>query len=134
MKENVDKYLNNLAKKVLKEGQIESPNFNFTDAILSQVNALKISKTLVYRPLISKKAWVLISMIFLAIIIYTLLSGNQTGSLDLFGKIDFSFLTINPISSLKLSKILMYAVVFFGLMICIQILLLKNHFDRRFEV
>lgn len=137
MKDNADKYLNDLTKKVFKEASIETPSFNFNEAVMSQVKVLSKSNVTVYKPLISKITWTLILVGFLAITIYVLFYGNQTDSVSWLSKLDFSFFSnnsvLNTLSSLKLSKTLTYAVVFFGLMFCIQIPFLKHHFNQRFE-
>ncbi|SFZ92633.1 hypothetical protein SAMN05428642_102839 [Flaviramulus basaltis] len=133
MKEKADKYLDDLANKVIKRTTVQSPSFNFTAAVMSQVEVLNKKQTIVYKPLISKTIWVLISVGFLAIIIYALFSGNKVESTSWLNEMDFSALT-NTLSSFKLSKTVMYAVVFFGFMICIQIPLLKNYFDKRLEM
>ena len=138
MKENVDKHLDDLAKKIIREGSVESPSFNFTNTVISQIKELNKSRTTVYKPLVSKKTWILISIGFLAAIVYILFFGNQTESTTWLSGINFSMLSnnnvLNTLSSFKISKTFMYAIVFFGLMICIQILVLKNHLDKRFEV
>ena len=71
MQDKTDKYLDDLTKKVIKIGSIESPSFNFTDTVMSQVEALGKNQLTVYKPLISKKKWALILIIFL-LIYYTL--------------------------------------------------------------
>ena len=135
MKENVDKYLEDLTEKVIKDRSIESPSFNFTDKVMSQVNTVNESKTLVYKPLISKTTWVLIAIGFLAIMLYLLLFETQTEPSGWLHKINFGVLSSKEISfpSFKVSKTLMYAVVLFGVMFSIQIPFLKHHFDKRLK-
>lgn len=133
MKEKADKYLDDLTKKVIKESAIESPSFNFTNAVMSQIEVLSKKQEIVYKPLISKTTWGLILVSFLAIIIYVLFSGNEPESTNWLGNINFNVIT-NALLSYKLSKTFTYAIVFFGLMICIQIPFLKNYFDKRMEV
>lgn len=138
MKENADNFLDDLAKKVMKEAPIESPSFNFTDAVMLQVEALNKNQATVYKPLISKKTWVLILVSFLSIIIYIMFFGTQTETSGWLSKIDFSALSNNKLSytlpSFKTSKIVIYAVVLFGIMFTIQIPFLKHHFNKRLEV
>ncbi|MCF7560371.1 hypothetical protein L3X39_06930 [Sabulilitoribacter multivorans] len=138
MSENVNKYLDDLSKKVIKGSDIESPSFNFTNLVMSQIEILNKKQTIAYKPLISRTTWVLISIGVLAIIIYVLFFSNPTEGSSWLSQLDFSLLSDNKISNtipdFKLSKTLMYAVVLFGLMICIQVPLLKNHFDKRFEL
>jgi uncharacterized protein with PQ loop repeat len=135
MKDNVDNYLDDLAKKVIKGMPNETPAFNFTNAVMSKVFELSINKSTIYKPPISKTTWVLVSIVFLAVIIYTLSFGTQTESSSWLSKIDFSVLSMKEVSlpSFKISKTSMYSFVLFGIMICIQIPFLKHHFNKQFE-
>ncbi|WP_034040632.1 hypothetical protein [Wocania ichthyoenteri] len=137
MKENEDKHLDNFTKKIIKKAASESPSIYFTSEIMAQVTALNNSSATVYKPLISKKVWVLIALSFVVLCAYLIL-GTETEKVSWFSTLDFSALSnnnfTNVLSGFTMSKTLMYAIVFFGLMFCIQIPFLKNHFDKRFEV
>ena len=137
MKEETNKHLDYLTKKLITKGGVESPSFNFTDAVMSIVENLSKNEITVYKSLISKRTWILILIGFSAIILYTLFFGSQTESTGWMSKIDMSVLSNNSISntlsSLRIPKTFMYAMVFFGLMIFIQIPLLKNYLNKRFE-
>lgn len=136
MKENADKLLNELAKKVLHERNLESPSYNFTEHVMSRVNALKDSKITTYQPLISKRNWILIGIAFVLTIAYIIYSkdGTTTNWIDAF---DMSVLTNNKVSSavsgFNISQTLAYALGLFALMICVQVTYLKHHFNKRFE-
>ncbi|MDO5981613.1 hypothetical protein [Flavivirga spongiicola] len=136
MKENADKYLDNLAKKVMKDTHLERPSFNFTASVMSQVTELSNNSVTEYKPLISKKGWIVISIIFLALMAYMLL-GIQEGSTSWFDALDLSLLSnnkiINLFSGFSVSNTLTYAVVLFGFMLCVQVFYLKNHFNQRLQ-
>ena len=136
MNENADKYLDNLAKKVIKEAPLEHPSFNFTTSVMSQVAELSNNSITVYKPLISKTGWIVISIVFLTLITYLLFSIQEEPS-NWFNSLDLSVLfnnkITNSLSGFSMSKTLIYAVVFFGLMFSIQIPLLKNHFNQRLQ-
>lgn len=136
MDEKETKYLDKLSSKVIGKATIESPAFNFTDAVMSKVHALPQSETTVYKPLISKPVWFLIGFGFLAIVFVILFFDTETEGSNFMQSLDFSVLSnlnFNVLPSISISKTFTYAVLFFGLMICIQIPLLKNHFNKRFE-
>ncbi len=137
MKENEDKYLDSFTKKIIKKASLESPSIHFTSEIMSQVKALNKSKAIAYKPLISKKAWVFISLSFIGLCTY-LIFGTETQQSSWLNGLDFSLLSdskfTNVLSGFTMSKTLMYAIAFFGLMLCIQIPFLKNYFDRQYEV
>ncbi|MFI1745753.1 hypothetical protein [Thalassobellus sediminis] len=134
MKE-ADKHLENLTKKVMKDTGLESTSFDFTTSVMSQVEALNSSAT-VYKPLISKTGWSFIIALILALTLYLML-GVETESSSIFSSIDFSIFSNNKITntltSYRMPKTFMYAIVLFGVMLCIQIPLLKNYFDKRYE-
>lgn len=137
MKENVDKNIDRLVDKMMKDASVESPSFNFTNNIMLQVEALQKSEVTTYKPLISKRIWVFVLISFTILIGYFIFGAKLEGS-SWFSAIDFSVLSNNrlseALSSFAISKTVLYAVMLFGIMMCIQIPLLKNYFDKRFEV
>ena len=131
-----DKYLEDLTKKMIKETSIKSPSVDFTLSVMSQVSELK-SSSITYKPLISKWGWLFITMMSLLLFGYILFTTNSTGSSSILSSLDFSILYKNKLfdtlSNFSMSKTFIYAVVLFGLMFSIQISLLKNHFNKRYE-
>ncbi len=118
MKENADKYLDDLAKKVIKDASMESPSFSFTDVVMSQVEALNISSVTVYKPLISKKTWVFISIVFLCATAYLIL-GNSSATYGWLSSIDLSVISNNKLtdslSGFTMSNTLSYSIGFLAL-------------------
>ncbi len=45
MKENADKHLDDLSRKVIGKSAIESPSFDFTKTIMSQIKTLETFRT-----------------------------------------------------------------------------------------
>lgn len=142
MNANTDKYIEKLVNKMMKETSLEVPSIDFTDEVMDRVLALSSSKATVYKPLISKKGWVLISIGFIAITSYAIF-GFKSEPSGFMNSIDFSILSNNKIthtlSSLKapsvsISKAFGYALMFLGLMICIQIPFLKHYLNQRYKV
>lgn len=141
MNEQTDKYLDQLAKKVMKDASLETPSFDFTNIVMSQVSALSHKKVIAYKPLISKTGWIFI-LVGILILVFFVLFGNQTSSSGWLNTMGFSMFSNNAmtqvflnfkIPSFTISKTLTYAIVFFGIMVCIQIPFLKHHFNQRFE-
>ena len=136
MEDKETKYLDGLSRKIISKTTIERPSFNFTDSVMAKVNALHENNATVYKPLISKSSWVLIGFGVLALVFYILFFGTKIETSNWIQSVDFSmFFNINMdvLPSLSISKSFTYAFLFFGLMFCIQIPLIKNHFDKRFE-
>ena len=137
MKNNIDKHLEKLTNKIMEETSLESPSFDFTDNIMSQVQIIKTSDVTVYKPLISKSIWILIALGFITLIGYLIFGTTSQESEALF-TINFDVLFNNrfteTLSAMKFSDTLMYAIVSLGIMLFIQIPLLKNYFDNRLAI
>ena len=137
MQENVDKHLEDLTRKVMKTPELESPSFNFKSAVMAEIEGLELSSTTKYVPLISKRSWVLIGVALLAVILYFIFSGITitAGWLSKIGIERFyNFEISNPLADLNMSTTLIYAIGLFGLMLTVQIPLLKRYFDQRLSV
>lgn len=141
MNANSDKKLEKLVDKIMKDAKLDSPSFDFTNKVMSKVNALNSNSVTVYKPLISKTGWLIICIILLALTVYiaTVTETNSTGFLS---ALDFSVLRNNKIvhimqgfelPGITLSKSLIYSLFFLGIMVCVQIPLLKHHFNKRLE-
>lgn len=133
MKANEDKNIEKLVDHIMKDAVLESPSFDFTSKIMSQVLATKTSDVTVYEPLISRTTFIAIFGCIIALFIYLFISGGQQTN-GWFSHLDFTLLYNNKLASMfKFSKITTYTVVLTTLMLFIQIPLLKNHFDKQLE-
>jgi len=134
MKDHTEQQLDKLAKKVMKSSLLENPSLDFTANIMAKVDAFAKSKTIVYQPLISKTAWIIIIILVVGILSLGFFE-NGFESLGWFDTIYHSIITDNKISktisSIAISKTMMYAIVFFGVVFFIQIPILKNRFEKR---
>jgi len=137
MKESADKLLDDLSRKVIGESTIESPSLDFTQTLMSQIKTLHANKVTTYEPLISMRSWVLIAFGMIAIFGYSVFGTSKSESsllsdlgLERFSNYEFT----NPLANMEFSQTLIYAVVLFAVMFCIQIPLLKRYFDQRLEV
>lgn len=136
MKENIDKHIENLVDKTMKGASLESPSMDFTAQVMSHVSELSQSRITVYRPLISRRFWVVIGIAIFATVIYLFLN-TPTNEASWLNSINFEALRNNSISqalsNFTVSKTVMYSVVLFGIMMFIQVPILKNYFDNRME-
>ena len=134
MKEHSEQHLDKLAKKVMESSSLDMPSSDFTANIMAKIEAPGLSSITTYKPLISKKAWFIILALIIGTIYYlsTIDSSQSTGLLD---KVDLSIVTdnkfIDAVSSIAISKVLIYAITFFGAAWFIQISLLKYQFNKR---
>ncbi|SDS72750.1 hypothetical protein SAMN04515667_2841 [Formosa sp. Hel1_31_208] len=137
MKESADKLLDNLSRKVIGESTIESPSLDFTQTLMSRINMLHTYKVTAYEPLISMRSWILIAFGMIAILGYSVFgtSKSENGLLSDLGLERFSnYEFTNPLASMEFSQTVIYSVVLFAIMLCIQIPLLKRYFNQRLDV
>ncbi|MGK0447261.1 MAG: hypothetical protein ACJA2M_001033 [Polaribacter sp.] len=123
------------AKKYLKEIKTESLSKDFTASLMNKI-VLENSKSVINtKALISKKVWVVIFASVLAVVLIPFKASEK--SLITIPKLDFSFLEKiqipNLLENVSVSNTVMYAILFFGLMFMVQVIFLKNHFNKRFE-
>ncbi len=137
MNEKVDKQIEKLVDRSMKTQSLESPSSNFTSMVMNQVHALKQSKVTIYKPLISKPMWFVIFVVALLIVSYIVFGMNTTET-SWLSFIDLSVITDNKLSNtlsgFRVSKTVMYSVVLFGIMLFIQVPILKSYFDKRIAV
>lgn len=132
MKES-DKYYENLVDKVMVEGTMQKPSADFTSRVMLQVLALEKTKSIVYKPLISKLVWAVIFGSLVVFIGYVVFATNKAVGSDLsistlyYSKID------NLIPVFQFSKNTSYAVLIVILMVLVQISLLKNYYDKKYR-
>lgn len=123
---NVEKFID----KIMSEASLETPSFDFTSKIMGQVLVAKEAKTISYKPLISKSAWYFIGTFFGIMFGYSFLVGSTESQFD----IDLSAKISGLIPNFNFSDSTTYSILIVTLMVLIQIPLLKNYFDKRFEV
>lgn len=137
MKENGDKQIDDLTRKVIEKASLESPSSDFTAQILAKVIEFKQSDITIFRPLISKTSWLVIFVGFTALVVYAII-GMQPQTPDGLGILDFSTFLNNNISGifsiLIFSKTVQYALLSLSIMLLIQVYFFKSYLDKRFEV
>ncbi len=133
MNEQTKKPIEHFVDKVMKSSTLETPSFDFTAKVMSQVKAKVTSRSTVtvYKPLISKTTWGILVLLTAGMIIYSTFSKDTT-SLGLIDKLDLSKIP-NVFSGFKISQTAMYSLLMFTVMLFIQIPILKHYFNKRFE-
>jgi len=123
---NVEKFID----KIMSEASLETPSFDFTAKIMAQVLVAKEAKTISYKPLISKSVWYFMGIFFGIMFGYSFFVGSTESQFD----IDLSAKISSLIPNFNFSDSTTYSILIVTLMVLIQIPLLKNYFDKRFEV
>ncbi len=131
MKENANKHIDQFVDKVMKSSKLETPSFDFTAKVMSQITVTSRSAVTVYKPLISKTTWVILFLLTVGMVGFSFFN-KDTSTLGWFDKLDFSIVS-NLFSGVKISKTTMYSLLMFGVMLFIQIPLLKHYFNKRFD-
>lgn len=134
MKDDNSTHEDALIKKMFAQYTIEEPAQDFTSRVLDKVKEAQRQQT-VYKPLISKNTWVFMGVCFAAVLVVGLftVSPKATQFLNFSVLHSLSEMSLsNTFSNLKLSSVLVYAVCFLSIMICVQIPLLKSMFNKRY--
>lgn len=129
---NDEKKIEDVVNKLMTVDSLEEAPLNFTKNVMSKVEALSHdTKTIEYKPLISKTAWFLIIGGFLALVAYIQLQQPSTSS-SWLDRNNWPNISFNPLEniSVNFSSTLMYAVALFAIMISIQVPLLKHYFNK----
>lgn len=127
--------LDAFAKKYVSEIKSEKAPANFTANLMKEIKGIEIKNTKTSSPLISKKVWYLLLVAFVAL--FFIPFQPKEDKLVNVPELDFSFLhkfqLSNLIENLPVSSTLFYTFLFFGIMIFIQIIYLKNHLNRKYD-
>lgn len=137
-----DKNIEKFTKYIIKEGQVESPSPDFLDKVMTSVKLEhKLSLAKVYKPLISKKVWVLIAIVFI-VVSGSILKGKPLDN-SILSNLDFSFFdklssfnifenipSINIFDSIHFSNTFTFSTMFFSVLVIFQIIVIKNYINR----
>lgn len=127
--------LDSFAKKYVREIKREQVSYDFTASLMEKIaeeSKIRISNT---SSLISKKSWFVIFSLIGLVLYFTFKSSNKS----IFTIPEFNFSIFNNIEipnlldSVSVSSTTVYAFLFFGIMIAIQFVYLKNYFNKRFS-
>lgn len=131
MKES-DKNIENLIEQMMAETTLQSPSIDFTSNIMSQILVAEKPKIKPYKPLISISTWIFIGITLSTLIIYNVFFAGTQNNL----KIEKSYTDkISAIvSGIHISKTLLYALLIVPFMILIQIGVLKNYFNKKYQL
>lgn len=132
MKIKEDKNIENLVEKMMSDSSLETPSFDFTSRIMSQVLATD-KKPIYYKPVISKRGWFVIFAAIAGLITWFIFNGNsQNGTGSGF---DLSFINTDKVfkalNGFQFSGTTTNIVLLAMLMMFIQIILLKGYLNKR---
>lgn len=130
--EHDEKKIEAFIDKLMSADRLEQPSLDFTDNVMSKVEAISVSTATVYKPLIPKSIWFIILGSFIALVGYIYLKEPVTKS-GWFNRFDLSNVSLNLFknTTFDFSTTFMYAVVLLAIMVSIQVPLLKYYFNKR---
>ena len=131
MKES-DKNIENLIDKMMAENTLETPSFDFTSKIMAQVLVAEKAKIKPYKPLISISTWIFIGAALALLIAYNVFFAGAQNNLEI-GK-SYADKISEIVSGIHISKTLLYAILIVSFMILIQVGVLKNYFDKKYQL
>lgn len=130
MKES-DKNIEKFIGKIMAESTLESPSLDFTSKVMSQIVVAEKSKIQHYKPLISAPIWIIVLGGLISLILYTAFGNEPYNS-------EIGLLYVENISKIfsevHFSKNTIYAILIVPLMILIQTLVLKNYYDKKYQL
>ena len=112
---------------LLKRTTIEKPSYHFASNIMSQITA---EKEIEYQPLISKKAWLIISVVLIAFVLVTIFSNSTDGSTSIFSEVNpyidqVKSVFNNPFKGVEVSPLLAIS------LLCLTSMLLFDNFLKK---
>lgn len=133
MDKHEEKELEAFVDKMMADAPLESPSADFTKNLVQRIDAQQHKEVYQYKPIVPKQVLVLL---FIGMVTLTFYFIAQYG-LDSDGGW-FENLSVEPLfdnvwgwlENYTSSKILMYAVLLFGLLFFVQVLLMKKQLDR----
>ena len=130
MKES-DKNIEKIIGEIMAESTLESPSIDFTSKVMFQILVVEKSKIQHYKPLISTPIWIVILGSLISLILYTAFWNESYNS-----EIGHSYVVNIPniFSEFHFSKNTIYAILIVPLMILVQIPLLKNYYDKKYQL
>ncbi len=125
-----DKNIERFTEEVLNEIGLEKTSASFVDNVMAAVEQHREVEP-IYNSLISSKAWAFVVIFFAGLLAFVFTFPIKTPLLDKLGisintSIDFNFF-----KGISFSNPFVYGISIFGILVLIQIYILKNNFDKQ---
>lgn len=131
--EHDNEKLDAMLERLMRDEALESPSVNFTDKVMDKVYGIESSTVTVYKPLISKRVWLLIALSFVVLVAFVMLNNGSTDSQWLSSlEVPRPEFTLFDNINFQLSGTFKYAVLFLAVMIGVQMTVIKSYYGRRF--
>jgi hypothetical protein len=122
----------------VKEASMQSPKKDFAVNVMREIAAYEVSKNTqaVYQPLIGNKAWLTIGAIIIGFgcLVFFQAPTNEASLLDALDFSNFKFDGIAKLlNNIQIPKTFLYSFTILSLMLFLQIPILKNIFQKRWN-
>ena len=136
MEEN--KKLDDFIRKTIKEVGLEKPSPNFTNLVLSKIQAEEEKAAIFqFQPILSKKVWFIIIGGVIALFAYLLLGDleieNPWFSISRLNQLTAYDLSVT-IPDLPVSSTFIYGFLIFTFFVVVQVFMLKQSVNRSFDL
>ena len=134
MKPDTDN-IEDFTKFIMNDVQLEKPSADFVENVMGKISLENnpVIKT-IYKPLISKSSWLIISLITITFCFYLLLGNTGQSGLISFINIDVSFLNkINftaVFERIHLPNLFSILFIFFTVLVIFQVFAIKNYYNN----
>ncbi|WP_338731103.1 hypothetical protein [Mangrovimonas cancribranchiae] len=134
MKDQTDKQVTQFIDNIFENSSLESPSLEFSTQVMSKIHAINNTKVTTYKPLISRSVWIAIAVVFVGFLAAILVNVTFTQA-SWLTFLDFSIVSRlgNIFPSTQLPTSLVYAILFFGIMLLVQLTWLKRYFNKRLQ-
>lgn len=124
-----DEKIEKFTKHIFDEIGLEKPSSSFVKNVMGEIEVLAEAKKNVYKPLISKRAWVVILFSCIGLILGIILNPMES---VIFQDIKIN-VDLNIFKNLIFSDTVIYGISVLGVLCIVQVLFLKNRFDKQIE-
>lgn len=129
-----EKNMDEFTKYIMMEADVEAPSADFLNKVMDSVKLeSKPSLSEVYKPLISKSVWAIITAAIIALSIFIVTGTSQnptmfsTIDLDIFNKIN----SVNLLGRIHFSDTFTLSFVLFSIFVILQLVVIKNYFNKK---
>lgn len=129
-----EKNMDEFTKYIMMEADVEAPSADFLNKVMDSVKLeSKLSSSEVYKPLISKSVWAIITAAIIALSIFIVTGTSQnptmfsTIDLDIFNKIN----SVNLLGRIHFSDTFTLSFVLFSIFVILQLVVIKNYFNKQ---
>ncbi|TFG77981.1 MAG: hypothetical protein E4H26_02895 [Flavobacteriales bacterium] len=136
MEKDKEKNMEVLLKNTIQEIGLETPSIKFTEQLLSRIQLAGQKRCIPEKPLISKRTWGLLLFVVMGISAYLILGNGKmetTWGPSYAQNVDRLAIYLDFASSVHLSNTVTYGLVGLTLFVCIQVFVLKHHFNKRYS-